>query len=133
MMTAITVESGRSLVQAICRWLYGAWAVLLLVACGGGGSGDPSPPQREVPALEWQLPQARVDGTTLDVAEIAEIEIWYQHESDPQPRLLTRVAGDTTRYVPDELAAGRYRFYVVAVDFSWLHSNPSATKELQVP
>ncbi len=117
------------------RWLYCPLLVLALVGCGGGGGGsaDSEPPPREVPALEWQLPQARMDGPPLDAAEIAEIEIWYQQEGDDEARLLTLVAGDVTRYVPDELAAGRYRFHLVAIDMDLLRSEPSATRELLLP
>lgn len=114
-------------------WVCGAMVTVLLSACGGGGPGDNPPPQREVPALVWQLPQARVDGTPLDVAEIAEVEIWYQQESDEQPKLLASVSSDINSYVPDELPAGRYQFHLVAVDFSWLRSEPSATRELLLP
>lgn len=118
------------------RWLYYPLLVLALAGCGGGGGGSDSsePPVRPaVPALEWQLPQTRMDGTPLDAVEIAEIEIWYQQEGDDQPQLLTQVAGDVTRYVPDELNAGRYRFHLVAIDMNWLRSDPSVPRELLLP
>lgn len=113
-------------------WLLVLW---LLTACGGGGGGAGSvePPPAAVPALKWQLPQTRMDGSPLDAAEIAEIEIWYQRVGEGEPQLLTQVAGDATHYVPDELTAGRYRFHLVAVDMHWLRSEPSAARELVVP
>ncbi|MBQ1783446.1 MAG: hypothetical protein II007_07325 [Gammaproteobacteria bacterium] len=127
-----TVELPENATFSRQRWLRCPLLILALAGCGGGG-GSGEPPSREVPALEWQLPQARMDGTPMDAAEIAEIEIWYQQEGGDKPLLLTLVAGDATRYVPDELSAGRYRFHLVAIDMNWLRSEPSAQRELVVP
>lgn len=111
-------------------------AVLLtavISACGGGGGGGPEQPnERQVPTIRWQLPSLRVDGTELPTQEIAEIEIWYSENSD-EPQLLTTVDGDTTSYVPDELAPGSYQLFLTVVDMDFLRSDASEVIALQIP
>jgi hypothetical protein len=131
---------------------------IMLVACGGGGSGssasgdtltgvsggfdpsgDPDPQNPNAVAredvaaravLSWSPPVQREDGSLIAAEEIASYEIYHLTDSNGAMDVIS-VDSDIQDYTLD-LTAGSHDFAVAAVDVNGVRSQMSALQTIEV-
>jgi hypothetical protein len=115
-------------------------AVLIygLVACGGGGGGGdksasndqdtPQDPPQDNPSdtqtqqLTWVAPSTRMDGSFLDLSELAGFKIYSGPSSNNLELIADIEDAESTSYDLSDIEPGDYFFGIVAYDSDGLSS-----------
>ncbi|MDX9874750.1 MAG: hypothetical protein RBS88_07545 [Spongiibacteraceae bacterium] len=82
--------------------------------------------------LNWTIPDARVDGAPLTVAELAGYELYYSSDDAAEAGVITISGGATTSHVVNDLPQGVYFFAISAIDSNGLKSDLSEMVEAQI-
>jgi hypothetical protein len=102
-----------------------------LVACGGGGGGgdknannEPDTPNtgNETQQLTWVAPSTRMDGSFLDLSELAGFKIYSGPSSNNLELIADIEDAESTTYDLSDIEPGDYFFGIVAYDSDGLSS-----------
>jgi hypothetical protein len=100
-----------------------------LAACGGGGgdndstNNDPdNPPGTQVQQLSWVAPSTRIDGSFLDLSELAGFKIYSGPTSNNLELIADIEDSQSTSYDLSSIEPGDYFFGIVAYDSNGLNS-----------
>ena len=90
--------------------------LLSLTACGGAGGGGTVPEVINVLGITWSAPLLREDGSTLDLADVAEYRIYYGTEPGDYQNQIDIDGNSTLEGKVSGLKSGKYYVVVTAVD-----------------
>lgn len=99
--------------------------------------GQPEPEQEEAneaqqpndtvepPALHWEAPLTREDGSRLYASDISGYRIYYRLRHRDNYEVISLSGNDDTRFLLDDFPPGAYEFSITALDDSGLESRRS--------
>ena len=104
----------------------------MLVGCGGGSSSSASNTLAQEQLvdvdhsaqLSWTLPSKRMDGSDLDLHEIAAFRVYHTID-DADFEETFEVNGDKTNLIIEDLSEGEHYFAITVIDTNGLESDLS--------
>jgi len=76
--------------------------------------------------LSWSIPTTRVNGTALNLSELAGYEIYYTNDSGSVSKTVSVSGGGAVSYTVASIAPGSYHFAISAIDSAGLKSSLSS-------
>lgn len=111
--------------RLVLRLLFSTCAISLLSACNSGSSSSEISWEPRQVVLEWTPPEHRVDGTTLEEAEIDSYILRYGTDPLNLDQVIDIDHDSVKELRLDQLTERRYYFSVSVVDIFGLESMES--------